>query len=1176
MKERMLTAGLLVILFFPLTTKSQSVYIKDITHLGIPCSLLGNEKIAIVVPKNPDAKTPQNVPALAPIQAMRFADGSFSDKELNYLEAADDYRECSKNPFYTDGKQNGEVPVKKRSLTITQQSATSITIIIKYNFAKAENRATEDGKGQQGYYHCTITIKAGEPLAMIEEETDCNFSYRFETGRNMYNQARYRGRYSSAEENGYMMVNGRKTVYKNENGFPGSEAIVDLDYRAPLNSCAPYRHYDAMAQWDIWPSNTGWYWQLYNQGGGAQSPTFGIFHGRAARLVGANCAQVNIFTRTDNRAAGVRVNINRMHPTRYYSRFVRFQWGLFLGAKQNDVSPQDQAGSLLKWFNRKSGLAEKILQYEKIPPAAAPEMEWAAFYQDKNAIQQMIKKTRTEPELKRLLTAQDPEYTTLFDAWAGNACSAEKVYQNIKTHYESFSDMMKNGQGIYALTYVKKMDRACAEKEIYTDYSHYIRAADWFRRDVLLAGSLMAAEKAGSIALRKSQKDSLNMFAGVYARVIWDDDFVPMQYTPKTVTDMVSLDHGVGYGTENMYVAYRSGRDFFALLYRNDAQFKPLASGIVNRCKKIISDIINESGASAASPHYTQPTFESLVLLLLQLKQQGVNLFETEPRLKLFARFFLHLLTPPSVRFADNRKLVSFGDGSEESAALFGLLSTGFRSSNAAQNQLSEDLDFAYRNGPMRSLPKAGIMALLYDFAKKPGNTLTPLTSNSYPGYLSHFRTNANTPQETAIWMLNGQHFNDHRNDDDGELSVYALRAPLSLSRSCLYDPHANAPTVRSMIMPYKDFPGWSANGQMIGYGDQHKRTWIQSGLNRFFDFSNAGYSSITMGKEDNRWKRDLIYVHTNPLYPVIIIKDELSNREPHIWNMPFFSEGAIKLPDNTLVNTAPPGNCVTQNQLPDAAMVKGKTEWPLQNDWNRFSFTGQEWRNYDPQKNVHGIDWWLFSYNQNKDTRASFTEWTNFYIPTTEMLEFKKTHPYKFDKNCVAKNPALQYRETQQIIRLKGSGRFLNIIMPFRKGEAPGSCNIKQNGEHQFIITRTINNILETIEVTPDAVVMSSAQKTIITTFGAAAGNSTAAQVSISGGVAELAFTGGNKIEVSVPPNSGNRVVMLPPGAWKITGQPANISIALSGNKVTILTGKDNGAISYAPESNVKVVFTK
>ena len=142
-----------------------------------------------------------------------------------------------------------------------------------------------------------------------------------------------------------------------------------------------------------------------------------------------------------------------------------------------------------------------------------------------------------------------------------------------------------------------------------------------------------------------------------------------------------------------IYMYQHNARYFFA----NDPEFSNRAKDILRKVKADLDNAIYSNGSSFGNPHYTQATMDPLLFTLLQLKQAGVaNLFRGNSDIYHFIDFYKSLLTPPSLRYIGFRKLVSFGDGSEESANTFGLLAAGLEDSDP---KLSNELYFIFENG---------------------------------------------------------------------------------------------------------------------------------------------------------------------------------------------------------------------------------------------------------------------------------------------------------------------------------------------------------------------------------------------------------------------------------------------------------------------------------------------
>ena len=169
--------------------------------------------------------------------------------------------------------------------------------------------------------------------------------------------------------------------------------------------------------------------------------------------------------------------------------------------------------------------------------------------------------------------------------------------------------------------------------------------------------------------------------------------------------------------------------------------------------------------------------------VMMAIQQQGrLDPFKTEPRLARFAEFYMNLLTPPEVRFGGPRLFISTGDGPTQSSAIYGQLATGFAKVNP---ELSARTMWAWRQGGSKHTNDGGTTLLRID-ENLPAND-PQLGNADFPGYCSVLRDGWDTPNETTLWLLNGDFYRDHRHWDRGNVIMYALGVPLSLDWGSQY-----------------------------------------------------------------------------------------------------------------------------------------------------------------------------------------------------------------------------------------------------------------------------------------------------------------------------------------------------------------------------------------------------
>jgi hypothetical protein len=1006
-----------------------------------------NELLGIVIPKESafDPKNAGKIPA--PIQSIIYYDGSYSDNTTNYL-------------LYT-------VPATSLKVKIVKQTTDECIIELRYTFKKPEftfmGEKYKGGGPGPGYYLCTITIRKNSKSVIVEEDSNYDICYFLKLNRGLNpNKARYRGWSATSPEFGQMPDG---SVYRQYSENKYVDATVTIRHTKD-------EFYQNLSLWQ--PAggeiNTGHYWMLFNDQAQQSANMLGFYHGRPSRYIQSGNNGVRLFLRMQDEVMKEEKNIielyvslQRRGPDNSWAPHRRIEWCLYISTKQ-DVLPPEEIQPIAIEQNNVTGLGKKIDTYAQKKAVLIPAFYQGALYMPKHKIQELIAKVKKDDDFYNKVYLYNYDLKPVLDAWRDKK-AAQTLINEIVSYGKNLETIYKSGDGIHTFSTV------------------YWRGAMVFKKMALQASCLFADT---SIKIQPAEKRDIEKTIALMARISWDDDNVPLQDTA-----------GVNYGPANMYSQFKNnGRSFFALLFANDPEFSARAKMVATEVVKDINNGIYENGSSFATPHYTQTVIDPILFTMLQLKQAGIkNLFAEKGKLYRFFDFYTSLLTPPSVRFSGNRKLISLGDGSEESATSFGLMAAGIEESD---EKYSKKLYSIFYNGPIRT-SIYGYIALTIDLTRNPKIDFQSANSN-YDGYLSHFRSSVNTENESALWVLNGDKYFDHRNDDRGEFVIYALKTPVSLSRSCFYYPRAWGAAIRNMVIPENRFPEWSGSNQPIEPDSKNGLIWHQSSQVEYASLGKSAVSISKMERKPETWVRKIVMISSNEERPIFIFFDSINNNQPNIWSMLLMSEGTVQTPAGAITPNERIHNGNTLQQLPEGSPAR-----TLQKGIQRFSFTGQAWP--VEMHSTRGINFDLYTVSPIS-TEFSLAQWTTTWQNSIEAQEY----------NLTMKKP---YSEAQQIIRVKSKSPFFHLLIPYKKGEAPYTVAAQEN--NRILLS---NNSEQIIVSSKYYFFTTTAGKKIIASFGSE--KIIEKGFSIEGGPTEIEVEG-NEIIIRIHGNSGVRKITIP-----------------------------------------------
>lgn len=904
---------------------------------------------------------------LAPIQGVRLASGEWSATGPNYLSVPGN---SVRPPL---------LQARTAETRLIEAGPLRATIEVRYTYNRPAliNGNKVAVPAGEGHYLSTITLDAGSPSVMIEDDSDTDLQYSLNFYKDVEpDRGRYRGHHATSAEFGHEQ-DGR--MYRTYDVRPGLDAEREFGYRVPIWSSyitgnyGGYSLLERLGLWNPWIFDSGWYWMMYKQSAPPEAPLVGIFPGRASRLIGAGDSGPGFMfvpgQPASNRVAAICMQINRREPNGVVFPRVRAPWAIFIGTKGKDLGDPGATQNIARQTNLHSAInLNKVYRYQLTYPD--PPQGVQPLYMPKDTLLRIANRARSSQQYYKYLFNAEPGARPIYDMWRDPT----------------------GGKVNAAAMHVFDLAKAWLDAEVNGNGMHDTRFAYWHGGLVADTAAPVINELLSIEPIAPAMRERIKAVTALFGYLLWDNDLAPLDG-----------DAGVNLGTPNMPVQQYQYRHLYAVMLSRNPAMTERANQSAAEIAKSFANEINSAGAQRASPHYADASMEPLLDAAQQLRIAGVaDLFETVPLLAKFGDFYMQMLTPREARFGLTRKLVSIGDGATEASPLFGELGTYMASANPA---LSAELMAAWKSSGAAHSGFHGSTVLKID-EDLPASEVK-LRSSQWPGWCSVMRSAVNLPDESALWFLNGDFYSDHAHYDKGSVTFYALGAPVSIDWGSIYNPHAMGPYVHSLVMPETTIPGpWAGDARI----DDSPLPWLHSTQDGFSTFDDATWSAATFeAANGSKWFRTVALVHPDDRQPVIMITDALAGPYgvlPRVASLNMMARGVVQTPAGPITPPVRLDDVTHKHPV----LPAGGTPAAMLAGLNRFHFEGQ-W----------GVDWDLYTLAPMPQEYI-VGSWGHSWFPSAEMAEFQRVNKRPFE-------------ESQYILRIKGTGALKTFIVPTRQG---------------------------------------------------------------------------------------------------------------------------------------------
>jgi len=957
---------------------------------------------------------------LSPIQGNKLADGTWIATGPNYLYEVDS---ADPGSLITATQQTPAYNITAYDSRIVESSPMRITILQRYttNRPNYVYSTTVNIPSGTGYFYSKITMEANQPVIYYEDGYDTRMQYFVNVYPGLTDKPdilRWRGSGASTFACGQL----GGSTYAGLNTVWNTPAYRDLDYTQDVqagSTCTGTTYKKLNPFVEFGATDDAWYQMMYKASGSSSSPLIGIFAGRTDAIVtpsGTGAALVsspgpfttNIFFPTSAIGGGWQISngvwTGATNPVR--------TWAQYISTKANLAADGTQPIGIQQPIQRTMNLISGINLtdiYGFATSYSDPVGGWKSPYMPDASLTAIRARVRDGSSFCGTPTCyydRLPTTNPIIAMWKANSVAGvDTALNQVRNRLNYLGFIMTQGNG--------------AARDSGSGLPFNNSSLVWTPYGVLQ--TLIFIDDNATAGQITETKQHMGFLAGLHL----SNAFIPLDNSA-----------GINLGTSNQAVQAGELRVAFTAWLPSHPLMTPARKNLAKATTIAqLASVTNATGAFKETVWYHGAAHEPVVSNLLALNTIGQYSFADAPQLGLNARAGMAAATPPEPRFsADMRKFLSIGDGNTFSGSWLGLIGTAL---NGVQTLLAQNAVWLWdkMNSPSKLTHDVGAVPTFAQIDDTVPKTDPALGSSAFAGWASNHRHEWETAYETSATFVNGDFYSSHRHCDQGQVSLYALAAPLSIDwNPNLYGPQVPGCFYHNVVTLDADIgQAYNADNPPYDAGGL-ANSFVTSALTEFNNFPDVTRSVATFTAADNTvWTRTLITAAPNSAYPIIDIKDSFTGTRAS--DAKTFSLNLMADPGSSI--STPAGSTTPTSRLTGvctggvfASNEGGGTPvvHNLGSGLQHFGpYTGALWPAYATKWGIsgQGIDWDLLTLSSVTSQQYFHGAWGHKCHNSREMDEFLATNGRAFD-------------ERQYVFRLHGTGTFRVTVLPYRKGETP------------------------------------------------------------------------------------------------------------------------------------------